>query len=250
MVFGRKKVTPPSGPTGPSSIENDRKNHPGHQAVLRHFLQQEKEEPYIREAFMGGILFDQVYAILKTDRGARIEDMLAALASVGGQACIRGIFDTAPSNATMEQMGLKVIRGNDGYLYFFGDPPNRLLLESSHSLLSLAFGAAQAFGAPVTMGMIEDELRKVASSIGGPEFEMLDLPHEHRVERPSEWVRHLYPILAESLDFYDVPPLRRATALGYALQKAIEAAKDSIGPMLAARIVLQCATRTAKIFVK
>jgi hypothetical protein len=116
-------------------------------------------------------------------------------------------------------------------------------------VISLAFGAAQSLGAPVTMEMIHEEMRKVAGSVGGPEFEQLDLPPEHMVDRPTEWARVFIPKIMEPLDLYEVPPMRRATAIGYAIQKAMDVSKGTIDPMLAARIVLQCATRTAKVYM-
>jgi hypothetical protein len=246
-LFGRKKVAPPEGPSGPSSP--DQKNHPGHQAVLRHLHQQEQVDPGVRERLAGAIVFDLAYQMLENDRGVQIETLIAVLASVGGQQCIAPILAAAPKGATMEQLGLTVVKGNDGRLYFFGDAPNRLLVESADSLISLAFGAAQALGAPVTMAMIEEEMRSVASRVGGPEFERLDLPARHMVDRPSEWARVFCARLVEALDLYGVPPLRRATALGYALQKAIDAGRQSLDPLMAAKIALQCATRTAKVLI-
>ena len=246
MVFGRKKIAPPFEPETPPETQ---KNRPGHQAVLGHLAEREKIEPGVRERLAGTILFDLAYELLKDERGVRIEILLAVLASVGGQECIAAIMAAAASDATMEQLGLTVIRGKDGRLYFFGDPPNRLLLESKDSLLSLALGAAQAHGAPVTMEMIGEEMGNVASRVGGPDFESLDLPAEHMVDRPTEWVRIFRPKLTEALDLYDVPASRRATAFGYALQKAIDAGKQTLDPMIAARIVLQCATRTAKLII-
>lgn len=245
-LFGRKKVTPPTGPRDPS---DDPKDQPGHQAVLRHLLEKEKVEPGARERLAGAIVFDLAYDLLKNERGVQIEIILAVLASVAGQECIAPIIAAAPSNATMEELGLTVVKGSDGRFYFFGDPPNRLLVESQDSVISLAFGAAQALGAPVTMDMISEEMRKVASRVGGTDFESLDLPPKHMVDRPTEWARVFRAKLAEALDLYDVPPMRRATALGYALQKAIEVGKQSLDPFIAAQIVLQCATRTAKVIV-
>lgn len=247
--FGRKKATPPEGPDRRSDLPEDQKNLPGHQAVLRHLIEKEREEPGIRERLAGSIVFDLAYELLKDERGVRIETLLAVLASVAGQECIAPIFAAAPNDATMEQLGLTVIKGHDGRYYFFGDAPNRLLVESRDSVLSLAFGAAQALGAPVTMEMITQEMSKVASTIGGPDFEQLDLPPAHMIDRPTEWARVFRTKLAEALDLYDVPPMRRATALGYALQKAMTAGMGNLDPMVAARIVLQCATRTAKVLV-
>jgi hypothetical protein len=245
-VFGRKHVAPPLEPKAPSY---EQKNQPGHQAVLRHLLEREKIEPGIRERLAGTIVFDLAYELLKDERGVRIEILLAVLASVGGQECIAPIIAAAANDTTMEQLGLTVIKGHDGRLYFFGDPPNRLLVESKDSLISLAFGAAQARGAAVTMAMIGEEMGNVASRVGGPDFESLDLPAEHMVDRPTEWARLFRPKLAGALDLYDVPPMRRATALGYALQKAIDAGSQTLDPLIAARIVLQCATRTAKLII-
>jgi hypothetical protein len=213
-LFGRKKATPQGG--GPIDGGEDQKSLPGHQAVLRHLREQEVTEPGIRERLAGAILFDYVYDLLKDERGVRIETLIAVLASVGGQECIAPIIETAPESTTMEQLGVTVVKGNDGRFYFFGDPPNRLLIESEDSLLSLAFGAAQALGAPVTMQMIVDEMKVVASRAGTPEFDALDLAPKHMVDRPAEWARVFRSKLAVPLDLYDVPPMRRATAIGYA----------------------------------
>jgi hypothetical protein len=245
-LFGRKKTNPPAErPSGPSGAQKDQ---PGHQAVLEHLVEQEKTDPGIRERLVGAVLFDLVSDILQDERGVRIENLLAVLASVAGQECIAPILAAGADDSTMEQLGLTVIKGQDGRFYFFGDQPNRLLVESADSVISLAFGAAQARGGPVTMSMITDEMSKVASRIGGPDFETLDLPPEHMVDRPTEWARVFRPKLAEALDLYDVPPMRRAAALGYALQKAI-GAPHNLDALIAARIVLQCATRTAKVIV-
>jgi hypothetical protein len=245
-VFGRKRVSPPTGPASPFDEE---KQQPGHQAVLRHLREKEKTEPGLRERLAGGIVFDIAYELLKDERGVRIENLLAVLASVGGQECIAPIIEGAADDVTMEQLGLTVVKGNDGRVYFFGDPPNRLLVESADSLLGLAFGAAHALGAAVTMEMIGEEMGTVASRIGGPDFETLDLPPERMVDRPTEWARVFRAKLATHLDFYEVPPMRRATAFGYALQKAIDAGKQALDPLMAARIVLLCATRTAKVLI-
>jgi hypothetical protein len=243
-LFGRKGVTPPSG--GPDRPKDDPKSHPGHQAVLRHLSEKEKQEPGIREQVAGGVLFDFACQLLNSERGVRIENLLAMLASVGGRECLAPILAAAPPNAKLEQIGLMGVQGNDGRLYLFGDAPNRLLLESSDSLLSLAFGAAQALGAPVTLEMMQNEVKKVASRVGGPDFEALELPAQHMVDRPTEWAKLFGPKIVEALDTYEVPPMKRATAIGYAIQKAMNAGRENLDPLIAAQIVLQCSTRSSK----
>lgn len=248
-LFSRKKPEPPKNGGGSGESIEDQKNQPGHQAVLRHLLEREKSEPGIREKLAGSILYDFTYDLMKDDRGVRIENMIAMLASVAGQQCIAPILDAGGPDVTMEQLGLTVVKGKDGRFYFFGDPPNRLLIESPDALLSLAFGAAQSLGAPVTIEMIREEMGKVASRVGGPDFETLDLPPQNMVDRPTEWARVFTPKLLPPLDLYEVPPMRRATAIGYTLYQAILASKDNVGPLLAAQIALQCATRTSKVYL-
>jgi len=247
-IFGRKGVS--STPAGSGSGSESEKDHPGHQAVLRHLAEKEKTEPGIREQVAGGILFDYAYRLLQDDRGARIENLLAMLASVGGQQCLVPIVESAPPNATLDELQLMGVNGNDGRLYLFGDPPNRLLLESPDSLLSLAFGAAHGLGAPVTLEMIHAEMKKVASTVGGPDYEALDLPEQNMIDKPTEWARHFNQKIVEALDLYEVPPMRRATAIGYAVAKAIDMGKGALDPMIAARIVMQCATRTSKVLIR
>lgn len=248
-LFGRKKVEPTGSGSGGGGGPEDQKSQPGHQAVLRHLLEKEKTEPGIREQLAGKILYDFTYELMKDERGVRIENMIAMLASVGGQQCIAPILEGGSPDETMEQKGLMVIKGKDEGIYFFGDPPNRLLVESPDSLISLVFGAAQTLGAPVTMDMIHDEMRKVASRAGSAEFQTLDLPPQHMVDRPTEWARVFTLKILEPLNLYDVPPMRRATAIGYALYQAVLASKDNLGPMMAAQIALQCATRTSKVYL-
>ncbi len=243
-IFGRKNVAAPTGPTPPSKKVD---KNPGHQAVLHQLREEEKSDPGVRERLAGAVIFDLSCQLLNSERGVRMEDLLAMLASVAGQECIAPILARATMGTTPQQLGLTVIKGNDGRYYFFGDPPNRLLAESSDSVISLAFGAAQALGAPVTVKMIGDEMAKVAKRVGGPDFETLDLPPEHMTDRPTEWARVFRAKLAEALDLYEVPPMRRACAIGYAIQKAMNAGRDTLDPMMAAQIVLQCATRTAKV---
>ncbi len=243
-IFGRKNVAAPTGPTPPSKKVD---KNPGHQAVLHQLREEEKSDPGVRERLAGAVIFDLSCQLLNSERGVRMEDLLAMLASVAGQECIAPILARATMGTTPQQLGLTVIKGNDGRYYFFGDPPNRLLAESSDSVISLAFGAAQALGAPVTVEMIGDEMAKVAKRVGGPDFETLDLPPEHMTDRPTEWARVFRAKLAEALDLYEVPPMRRACAIGYAIQKAMNAGRDTLDPMMAAQIVLQCATRTAKV---
>lgn len=115
----------------------------GHAAFLRHLNEIEPGEP---ESPVGAVIFDLALQILSIDRRVRLEDQFAMLASAGGQQCIAPIVRAAPANANFDTFDLIAVQGNDGRLYLFGDPLNRLLLEPKETLLSIAFGAAQTWG--------------------------------------------------------------------------------------------------------
>ena len=84
--FGRKDKE--------GSGREERKKHPGHQAVLRHLAQKENDDPLIRPQVAAGIVFDLYVRILGTDGGrVRIEDLIGALASIGGHLCLFGVMN-------------------------------------------------------------------------------------------------------------------------------------------------------------
>ena len=241
-MFGKRKTPPPQQPP--------RDEQPGHAQVLAHLAREEAEKPLQRAQLTGSVLFDQACRILQqAGNGVRIENLLAALASVGGQQCLEPILHALVKQGKQPQdIGMMVVKGDDERLYFFGDAPNTPLLESPTSLLGLAFGAAQQLGAPVTLDMIHAEMAAVAKSVGtGDAFFAFDLPERHAIDSPLAWAAHFGPAFVETCDLYRMPPQQRAAAFGFALQRAIDAGKHTIDPLMAARIVLGCAVRTAKI---
>ncbi len=241
-IFGKKLAAPPP----PSPPSDDPKDHPGHRAVLAHLRTLDATKPEARLQLAGNILFDFVYQMIKSEHGARTEDFLAILASVGGHACLVGAMDTvARSGGTPAENQLIAVDGKDGNRYFFGDLPNEALLESHLSLLSLALGAAQANGGSVSLEKVHDVMRHVASSVGGPEFGIPRIAEPHRPgDLPFNYIKHLRAKLWEPLDLYEVPLNKRASAIGYAVQRVIDVGK--LDPTIAADIVTECAVPAAK----
>ena len=243
-IFGRKSATPP-----PSPPAEDPKDHPGHRAVLNHLRTLDATKPEARLQLAGAVLFDLVYQLVKGERGARIEDFLAILGSVGGYACIVGALDMiSRSGGKPAENQLVSVQGKDGNQYFFGDLPNQALLESHLSLLSLTLGAAQSHGGRVSLEKVHDVMRHVAATVGSPEFGVPRTAGEHRPgDIPFNYVKHLSAKLFEALDLYEVPLNQRASAIGFAVQKAIDAGKDTLDPTIAADIVTECAVPAAKL---
>jgi hypothetical protein len=223
---------------------------PGHQAVLRHLREREKEEPLIRAQVAGTIVFDLFVEILRERSGrVRIEDLIAALASFGGHLCLVAVLDTlAERGLTPQQVGMLEVEGSDGHRYYFGDEPNRLLLESETALLSLVLGAAHSLGAPVSLEMVHEVMSRTAKRVGTDEFGKTELPDEHQPAMPPfEWVKHGRVRVLEALDLYEVPPLMRPAAIGFALQRALDEGRDVLDPLLAATIAIECAVPMAKV---
>jgi hypothetical protein len=228
----------------------DAKAHPGHQAVLRHLREREKDEPLLRMQVAGKIVFDLFVQLLRDENGrVRIEDLVAALASLGGHLCLVAVLETLEEkHLTPQQVGMVEVEGRDGHRYYFGDEPNRLLLESSTSLLSLVLGAAHHHGAPVSLEMVHEVMGRTADRVGTSEFGSPDLPDQHRPALPPfEWVMHGREKLSDALDLYEVPPLARPAAVGFALQQAIDEGREALDPLIAAKIAIECSVPMAKV---
>lgn len=241
MVFGRKGVSNPPAPP-PASPED------GRAWVDGLFKRDERPGSMGYAQALGQRLFDDAYQAMKNDRGVRIEDMAAMLASVGGHLCLTGVLDALKQERRPpEDVGIVMVRGNDGNIFYYGDAPNWLLCEAPQSLISLVFGAAHQHGAPVSIDMLHDEMRLIAQRVGTPEFLELGLPQEHHVDSPISWARHFTPFVINSIKRGGTPDLWAPVVIGFALQQAVDHGKEALDPMMVARIALACALRAAKI---
>lgn len=193
-------------------------------------------------------MFDDTYQLMKTDRGARIEDMAAMLGSVGGALCLAAVLERLEeARLTPQDIGMVMMRGDDGRTYYFGDAPNWLLCEAPYSLVSLLFGAAHGVGAPVSIDMLHDEMRVTAARAGKPDFLSLELPPEHEVDSPINWARTFLPFVRQSVMGGLAPGVRLPIVVGFALQQAIDVGRRSLDPMTIATIAMKCALRASKL---
>jgi hypothetical protein len=238
-MFGRKGAGTPPPPAEPvdgrawADAQFKRDDQPGSMDYAR---------------AIGLRLFDDAYQSMKDERGVRIEDITALLASVGGHLALIGVLNELKREGRGPQdVGMVVIRGNDGNIFYFGDAPNWLLCEAPHSLVSLLFGAAHEHGAPVGIDMLHEEMRIIAQRAGTPEFLDLGLPPEHAVDSPLRWAHNFTPLVINSIKGAGTPDLWAPVVVGFALQQAIDAGRQSLEPLVITRIALACALRAAKI---
>lgn len=224
----------------------------GHAVLLQHLKDMEASDPLIRVRLAGRVVFDMVGQMLQGEKGVRIEDLLGVLASTGGFACLAAAADELPTLAAGQdhQHALVVVTDDQGRRYFFGDLPNKYLLESPVSLLGLALAAAREHGATLPPDAVTSVMRRVAGHDIGKDgvFGHPVLPEEHRLaDLPINFVRHLWPKILEALALYEVPVAQRPAALGIALQIAIDEGKEVLAPAMAATIAIECAVPMAKI---
>lgn len=248
-IFGRRTSPPPPRQPPPSPPAEQRVDAPlGHRNVLDHLRKVEGTEPLARPQLVGKLLFDLFTQMIATDRGVRIEDLIAVLASTGGFSCLMAALSSAHDDDRSLPNSLVIMTGKDGHQYFFGDLPNRYLVESHLSLLSLALGAAQSCGGQVSLAMVHDAMAHVAGTVGGESFGQPRLPAANQLsDLPFNYVRHMWPKVLEALRLYEVQPTQWPAAIGFALQRAIDAGKTAIDPTLAARIAIECAVPMAKL---
>ena len=239
MVFGRKGPSDPQPPAAPRD---------GRAWAQEHFKRNEQPGSLGYAQAIGLRLFDEAYHAMKNERGVRIEDIVAMLSSVGGHLSLTAVLEGLQLDRLgPDDIGMVVMRGHDGNIYFFGDAPNWMLCEAPHSLVSLLFGAAHEQGAPVSVEMLHAEMKLVAQRAGTPQFLELDLPEEHKVDSPLNWARSFTPHVTSSIKSAGTPDFWAPVVIGFALQQAIDAGRQSLDPMMITRIAMGCALRAAKI---
>jgi hypothetical protein len=147
--------------------------------MLERLRENEGERPLQRPQLVGRLLFDMFCKMIASDRGVRIVDLIAILASTGGFSCLQAALSEISNRTAQAADGLVIGTGKDGHRYFFGDLPNRYLIDGELSLLRLVLGGAQACGGKVSIDMVHDTLRHVMTSAGGESFGQPQLPAEH-----------------------------------------------------------------------
>jgi hypothetical protein len=112
----------------------------------------------------------------------------------------------------------------------------------------LVLGAAHAHGAPVSLDMVHEAMGRTAERVGTPEFGQPELPEQHQPAlSPFEWVTHGRRKIVEALDLYEVPAVARPSAVGFALQRAIDEGRQVLDPLMAATIAVECSVPMAKV---
>lgn len=241
-----------SPPTPKPKPEPAQSATPGHDALLNHLDEKDKEDPVVRLQVAGKGVFDvacQVLSGLGGREGIRVEDLLALLGSTGGFSVILTVLaHLKEAGDSLETAGIQHIGTKDGKHYYFGEFPNHILLNSEMSVLGLSLGMAQKLGGEVGFDEVSEASTHVINTIGTPEFGVPRLPEAHRpVIAPAEFVSQLWPRINAELDRYQVHFLHKPTVIGFAIQNAMQAGKETLPPDLAAKIIIECAVPMSRL---
>jgi hypothetical protein len=230
-----------------SSAPTDKAEDPLEAALLRQIEAKSKDDPLIGAKVGAKLIGERMLAAMTTKRGVHIESMLCALGSLAGYSCQASVRAQARAQGLDEEAHFVRAEGADGKTYFFGDPLNKLLAESPHSVWSLAAGGAQIAGCTVVLEL-DDIFRHVAGSVGTADFGDPRLPPEHTAhDTPLNYVKAFWPQLFPLISKFCPDPEHWPLLLGLAIQELIVQGKEVLDPCLSLRVVMESAILMSKV---
>jgi hypothetical protein len=192
------------------------------------------------------ILLQLTEAFSKNDpKGVHTESLLCALGALAGYACQSSIFAKAVTNGITELYGLNVV-GTAPASYFFGDPLNKPLAESHHSVWALAAGQSKLLGCN-ELPDINEIFAHVSSNLSQSHFGIPRFPNHPAADTPINYVRAFWSPLLPTLKFFCKTPDEWPILFGFAIQEAMELTKESINPRDALVIVMESAIPMSKV---
>lgn len=237
--FGPKTTPPPAART---------KEVPTRESMMRAVAEKRKEQPLIGPIIVSREILARLMKASTTERGVHIESALARLAALAGYACQAGVrAELVHRQGLAENKVFIRVETQGGGRYFMGDPLNKPLVESQHSVWSLALGMARHLGWKGELDL--DELfRHVAGSLGSPAFGQPRLPEGHPIGEPLiDGLKVLWPAYLPLLKDFCASPLEWPIAYAMAVQQLMEQGKAVLEPGLALRLVMECAVPMSKV---
>jgi hypothetical protein len=140
-----------------------------------------------------------------------------------------------------------VVKTTDGKSYYFGDPLNSALAEGKLSVWSLAAGAAQHNGA-TSLPDINELFQRAASNVGSEKFGVPNAIEGHVAsDLPVSYLRNLWPALLPVVRKMASDPMLWPLVYSFAIQEAMDMAKNAIPPHIALAITMEAAIPMSKV---
>ena len=192
----------------------------------------------------------RIISALKNERGVHIESLLSVLGSLAGYACQVAVREEmVVQQRTPENQAFVIVESKDGSRYFFGDNLNKPLAESQYSIWALTAGAVNYLGKKPPD--ISEIFKHVSNSLGTYQFGIPRIADNHTpIALPIAYLNDVWPHILPIAMGYCETPSELPILFGLAIQQAIFMGKDTIDPVLAATIVMECAIPMSKVDLK
>lgn len=221
----------------PGSVPED----PVAESLYRAVDARRAEDPMIGAKIGAKEILQQTINALKTERGVRIEDLLAILATLAGYACHMSVREQ-PSGTLTEATT------SDGGRFFFGDALNRPLAESQYSVWSICAGTAQQLGVrEEDFPDLGEIFNHVSASVGWPHYGIPRLPEAHMPGEPLANYLKIWKLFLPRVRRFCPDAQQWPMLYAIAIAEAMEMAKGVIAPQLALRLVMECAIPMSKV---
>lgn len=206
-----------------------------------------ENNPLIGMQLSGDTIYSSMQNLLTKNGRIHAETLLAALAALGGFSAVYDLVKKIESNEIkVELPEVAVLTLSDGRTAYAGDYINKQLAEGQISIWSLAAGMVQKLGCNEFCDLSEI-FGRVASSIGGEEFGVVDVPEKHATDKPINFVIHFFPGFKELLQGIELPTEEYSGAFAFAVQKAMQDTSEVLPPSIALKIVMEFAIPMSKI---
>lgn len=188
-----------------------------------------------------------MHAAKGPDGRVRVEDALGVLGSLAGFSVIAASRQIAGSRLGLQRLGIMFVTTTDGSTYHFGGFLNQVLLEHpTESLFAHITAPLRAAGVPVpdTLPIV----KRVAETVGSDHYGVLDLPPEHTVDdNPVNIVSAMWASVVRCAALGERPPQTWTATFAEAIRLLNERSPGLLDDTMRARIVLECALRTAHL---
>jgi len=220
---------------------------PKTEALIKAIRARSKDDPLVGAKIGSKEVFQRILSGMKDAKGVHIESLLCALGALAGYACQASLRAQALMKGVPETAAFQTVATKDGKQYFFGDPLNKALAESQHSVWSIVGGAAQHAGAK-EFPDLKEIFEHTASALGTDGFGVPRVPEKHAAgDKPINFLKAMWPALFPTVKLFCQGPHEWPILYSLAIQEAIYAGKDAIDPAIAFRIVMESAVPMSKV---
>lgn len=204
-------------------------------------------DPLIGAKIGGKEVLGRLMSAMKNDKGVHVESLFCALGALAGYACQANLREQAVTRGLNPNAPFQVAKTTDGKSYYFGDPLNNALAEGKLSIWSLAAGAAQHNGAK-SLPDINEIFQRTVSNIGSEKFGVPNAIEGHTAGAlPSAYLKSLWPELLPVVRKLAGDPMLWPLVYGFAIQEAMDMARNAIPPHVALAIVMESAVPMSKV---